>query len=91
METIRKDFELLKSCGIDLLRVSFGWDAIENEKDKYDWLFWDDFVKIAVEEYGITLVPYICYMPRWNSTGVSTIHVVLRITLRKITNSSASS
>ncbi len=69
METIRKDFELLKSCGIDLLRVSFGWDAIENEKDKYDWLFWDDFVKIAVEEYGITLVPYICYMPRWNSTG----------------------
>lgn len=69
MEIIRKDFDLLKNNGVDLLRISFGWDAIEAEKDKYDWLFWDDFVKLAVEEYGITLVPYICYMPRWNSTG----------------------
>ncbi len=65
---IRKDMEFLKESKVDLLRISFGWDAIEAEKDKYDWLFWDDFVKMAVEEYGITLIPYICYMPRWNST-----------------------
>jgi hypothetical protein len=68
-EIMRNDLELLKNSGTKLLRISFGWDAIENEKDKYDWLFWDDFVKMAVDEYGITLVPYICYMPRWNSTG----------------------
>ena len=57
------DFELLKRSGIKYLRISFGWDAIEVEKDKYDWLFWDDFVKTGVEEYGITMVPYICYSP----------------------------
>jgi len=71
LDGIRKDFEFLKNSNIDLLRISFGWDAIEAEKDKYDWLFWDDFVKMAVEEYGITLVPYICYMPKWNSKGAA--------------------
>ncbi len=61
------DFEVLKRSGIKFLRISFGWDAIEYEKDKYDWLFWDDFVKTGVEEYGITMVPYVCYTPAWNS------------------------
>src|SRR5450759_3346341 len=69
LEIIRNDMELLKRSNVKLLRISFGWDAIEAQKDKYDWLFWDDFVKIAVEEYGITLIPYICYTPSWNSTG----------------------
>lgn len=71
MEIIRSDMEFLKETGIDLLRISFGWDAIEHQKDQYDWLFWDDFVRLAVEEYGITLIPYICYMPRWNSRGAA--------------------
>ncbi|HEX9614522.1 MAG TPA: beta-galactosidase [Bacteroidota bacterium] len=71
LEIIRKDMELLKRSGIQLLRISFGWDAIEAQKDKYDWLFWDDYVRIAAEEYGITLIPYICYTPMWNSTGDS--------------------
>lgn len=65
------DFELLKRSGIKYLRISFGWDAIEYEKDKYDWLFWDDFVKTGVEEYGITMIPYVCYTPAWNSTEPS--------------------
>jgi len=69
MDIIRNDMELLKRTGIDLLRISFGWDAIEAEKDQYDWLFWDDYVNMAVDEYGITLVPYVCYTPLWNSRG----------------------
>lgn len=69
MDIIRKDMELLKNAGIDVLRISFGWDAIESEKDTYDWLFWDDFVSMAVDEYGITLIPYVCYTPLWNSTS----------------------
>jgi hypothetical protein len=69
MEIIRKDMQFLKSNDVKFLRISFGWDAIEAQKDKYTWLFWDDFVKIAVEEYGITLIPYICYTPDWNSTA----------------------
>ncbi|KUO63447.1 hypothetical protein APF79_06660 [bacterium BRH_c32] len=68
-EIMRNDMELLKNSGINLLRISFGWDAIEETKGNYNWLFWDDYVKMAVEEYGITLIPYVCYMPRWNSTG----------------------
>lgn len=69
---IRADMEMLKRTGIDLLRISFGWDGIETARGKYDWGFWDDYVRIAVEEYGITLIPYICYTPAWNSTGDST-------------------
>ncbi len=72
LEIIRNDMELLKRSGINLLRISFGWDGIETAKDQYDWLFWDDYVKMAVDEYGITLIPYICYTPLWNSTGDST-------------------
>jgi hypothetical protein len=68
-DIFRSDFELLKRTGVDLLRISFGWDAIEAEKDKMTWLFWDEYVKTAVEEYGITLIPYVCYTPRWNSSG----------------------
>ena len=69
MQIIKNDFEFLKRHNVNLLRISFGWDAIETEKGKFDWLFWDDFVKMAVDDYGITLVPYICYTPRWNSRG----------------------
>lgn len=69
MNLIRNDMEFLKKAGVNLLRISFGWDSIEEEKGKFNWMFWDDFVKMAVDDYGITLVPYVCYMPQWNSTG----------------------
>jgi hypothetical protein len=62
------DFQLLNELGIDYLRISFGWDAIETAEDEYDWLFWDDFVETAVDKYGVTLIPYIAYTPRWNAT-----------------------
>ncbi|MGE5861677.1 MAG: hypothetical protein ACM34J_14025 [Ignavibacteria bacterium] len=71
MQIIRNDFEFLKKYGIKFLRISFGWDAIEEVEGKYKWLFWDDYVNMAVNEYGITLIPYICYVPRWNSTGAN--------------------
>jgi polysaccharide biosynthesis protein PslG len=71
-EIIRNDMEMLKRSGINVLRISFGWDGIETSKGKYNWLFWDDYVKTAVDEYGITLIPYICYTPSWNSTGDTT-------------------
>ncbi|HUF10623.1 MAG TPA: hypothetical protein VMO47_14985 [Rhodothermales bacterium] len=68
LEIIEGDLDLLNETGIDLLRISFGWDGIEGEKDQYDWLFWDDFVQSAVDKHGVTLIPYICYTPLWNST-----------------------
>ena len=66
---IKGDMELLKRSGINLLRISFGWDGIETAKGKYNWGFWDDYVRTAVDDYGVTLIPYICYTPTWNSTG----------------------
>lgn len=69
MAIFKADMELMKRSGISLLRISFGWDGIETAPGVYDWLFWDAYVKTAVEEYGITLIPYVCYTPAWNSTG----------------------
>jgi hypothetical protein len=68
-ELIHSDMEMLKRTGINVLRISFGWDGIDTAKGKFVWLFWDDYVKTAVDDYGITLIPYICYTPKWNSTG----------------------
>ena len=69
MEIIKNDFEFLKKHDIKFMRISFGWDAIESQEGKFDWLFWDEYVRMAVDDYGITLLPYICYVPMWASTG----------------------
>src|SRR3982751_2697252 len=56
----RRDLEVLRTNHIPALRIAFGWDAIEPEPGKYDWSFWDDFVRIATDEYHVRLIPYIC-------------------------------
>jgi hypothetical protein len=68
LEGVREDFELMRSLGVDSLRVSLGWDALEPERDRYDFAFWDSFVELATE-YRITLIPYVAYTPAWNSDG----------------------
>jgi hypothetical protein len=42
---------------------------MEPEPGKFDWTFWDDFVRLAVDEYHVRLIPYICYTPRWASSS----------------------
>jgi beta-glucosidase/6-phospho-beta-glucosidase/beta-galactosidase len=69
LEQVREDFELMRRLGIDTLRVSLGWDAIEPERDRYDFEFWDAFVDLAVRQYGIRLIPYVAYTPVWNAGG----------------------
>jgi hypothetical protein len=69
LEGVRQDFELLRQLGIDTLRISLGWDAIEPERDRYDLQFWDAFVEMAVGEYQLTLLPYVAYTPAWSSDG----------------------
>ncbi|HVZ34024.1 MAG TPA: beta-galactosidase, partial [Polyangiaceae bacterium] len=64
----RRDFEVLREMGLHTLRVSLGWDGIEPERGRYDFAFWDEFVKLS-EEYEVTLVPYVAYTPEWNSSG----------------------
>jgi hypothetical protein len=69
LDEVRRDFELLKTAGIGVLRVSMGWDELEPQKDRYDFSFWDSFVDIAVREYHLKLIPYVAYTPEWNSNG----------------------
>lgn len=66
---IRGDMEVMKAAGVKFLRFGMGWDHIETAKGVFNWSFWDQFVKIAVDQYGMTLIPYFCYTPKWNSTG----------------------
>lgn len=61
----RADLEVARASGARVLRIAFGGDAIEGARGRYDWSFWDDFVRLAVDDYGITLIPYVCYTPRW--------------------------
>jgi hypothetical protein len=67
----RHDLELLKTNGIHVLRISFSWLDMEPEPGKFDFSFWDDFVRLAVDEYDVRLIPYVCYTPRWASTGTN--------------------
>jgi hypothetical protein len=69
LEGVRQDFELLRQLGVDTLRISLGWDAIEPERDRYDLQFWDAFVDMAIGEYQLTLLPYVAYTPAWSSDG----------------------
>ncbi len=62
---VRKDLEALRAAGVRSLRVSIGWDGIEPRDDAFDLSFWDQFVRIAVDELGLTLLPYVCYTPKW--------------------------
>jgi hypothetical protein len=65
----RRDLQVLATNDLRVLRIAFGWDAMEPEPGKYDWSFWDDFVRMATDEYGIRLIPYVCYTPRWASAS----------------------
>jgi hypothetical protein len=65
---VQRDFGVLKAAGLDVLRVSIGWDGVEPERDHYDFAFWDAFVAAATES-GVRLIPYVAYTPRWDSDG----------------------
>lgn len=67
LEHARRDLAVARNSGAQVLRIAFGWDAMEPERGKYDWGFWDDFVG-AAREAGIRLIPYVCYTPKWAAT-----------------------
>lgn len=61
---IRHDLSTLQQVGAKQLRFAFAWDDIETSPGKYDWTFWDKLVDLA-PQYGVTLIPYVCYTPQW--------------------------
>lgn len=64
-EAARADLAAARASGATVLRIAFGWDAMEPERGRHDWSFWDDFVRLATEEFGLRLIPYVCYTPKW--------------------------
>lgn len=60
----KRDLVFARESGARVLRVALGWDAIEPERGRWDWTFWDEFVETARAE-GVVLIPYVCYTPRW--------------------------
>ena len=62
---VRRDLELLRTNGVHLLRISLPWDEIEPEPGRYEWGFWDRLITVASRQYGLRLLPYVCYTPRW--------------------------
>jgi hypothetical protein len=67
----RRDLALLATNHIAVLRIAFSWLDMEPAPGRFDWSFWDDFVRLATDEYHIRLIPYVCYTPRWASSGTN--------------------
>jgi hypothetical protein len=38
--------------------------ASKKSRENYNWRFWDELVDTSVRE-GVTLLPYVCYTPKW--------------------------
>ncbi len=67
-DAARRDLDACRRAGAPVLRISFSWSEMEPEPGKYDFAFWDEVVPMAVNEYGLRLIPYVCYTPGWAST-----------------------
>jgi hypothetical protein len=68
LEHARRDLETCRESGAKVLRIAFSWLDMEPTPGTYDFSFWDDYIRMAVDEYGIRLIPYICYTPEWASS-----------------------
>src|SRR5690348_6182859 len=66
-EAAHQDLEACRRAGAAVLRISFSWSEMESEPGRYDFAFWDEFVPMAVDEYKLRLIPYVCYTPAWAS------------------------
>ena len=65
---MRRDLDACRRAGASVLRISFSWSEMEPEPGRYDFAFWDKVVPMAVDEYGLRLIPYVCYTPGWASS-----------------------
>lgn len=68
LQEVAKDFQLMRSMGLDTWRGSFAWDDLEPYRGVYDFTWLHQFANLA-EEYGIKLRPYIAYTAPWAAAG----------------------
>jgi hypothetical protein len=70
LDSIARDFALIRRLGADTWRGSFGWDDYEPERGVYDFAWLHRFVETAAR-HGVRLRPYIGYTPAWAANGGS--------------------
>ena len=63
-ERVHRHMLIAQAVGATYLRCAFTWNAIEKQRGRYDWRFWDMLVDEA-EAAGIQLIPYVAYTPGW--------------------------
>jgi hypothetical protein len=68
LDEVRRDLDLVTGAGLDVLRVSIGWDDVEPEDDRFVFTFWDEVVRLA-EAHHVRLIPYVAYTPAWSVQG----------------------
>lgn len=70
LRDVERDFELMKELGVRTWRGSFGWDAYEPERGRYDFEWLHRFAELAAR-HDIELRPYIGSTPAWAAGGGS--------------------
>jgi hypothetical protein len=65
LEEVTRDLAVVKAAGLEVLRVSIGWDDVEPEDDQFVFTFWDQVIARA-ETAGVRLLPYVAYAPAWS-------------------------
>jgi hypothetical protein len=63
-EKIIADLEAAHAVGAHYFRVGMSWAEIEKKPGEYSWQIWDRLIDTA-EQYGVTILPYVCYTPKW--------------------------
>lgn len=67
LERANQDLAFARAQGARAMRVGIGWDGIERSRGTYDFTFWDAYFA-AAQRYGVRVIPYLCYTPRWASS-----------------------
>jgi|GEM_PF-546101 len=65
--TMRRDLETVRATGSRFLRVGISWAETEASPDHEDWTRWDRLFRLS-REYGIRILPYVCYSPQWSNS-----------------------
>src|SRR4051812_32428924 len=63
-QRVRRHMQVAQATGAKYLRCAFTWNAIEPQRGKYKWAFWDMLVAEAARA-NIQLIPYVAYTPEW--------------------------
>jgi hypothetical protein len=64
LSRVQRHFDIAREAGARYFRCAFSWDAIQKERNQYEWIFWDGLVSLA-EENHIQLISYVASTPRW--------------------------